>query len=262
MNQWSRRRKRIILSIVLLALFILVGAPIFFLVYQAPTCFDGKQNGSETGVDCGGSCQLLCTALSLPLVLKGDPRVLNVLGNTFEVVALAENSNTNGEIYRAGYIFKFYDTSGTIPIKIVEGETYVPKGTIFAIFEGPFNFGDGVVPTRATFEWKEGSLVWEKNTSQTSRPVVRDLNISREDTNPRLEASIENISLRPISNIDLTALIYDDTGSIFAASKTFIDTIPVNGVTPAIFTWPGPFNQKISNIDIIIRVFPDRSFVR
>src|SRR3989338_2125266 len=115
MNQWSRRRKRIILALIFFILIVLIGLPIFFLFYRAPTCFDGKQNGDEIGVDCGGSCRLLCTAQSLPLILKGDPRVLEVAENTFEIVALIENPNANGEIYRARYIFKLYDALSSIP---------------------------------------------------------------------------------------------------------------------------------------------------
>src|SRR3989344_1803184 len=149
MNQWSRRRKRIILSIVVFVLIVVIGVPVFFLFYRTPTCFDDKQNGNEVGIDCGGSCQLLCRAESLPLVLKGDPRILKVQDNTFEVVALIENSNTSGEISQAGYVVKLYSLGSTIPVKIIEGESYIPKASTFAIFEGPFALEAGVTPSRA-----------------------------------------------------------------------------------------------------------------
>ena len=262
MNQWSLRRKRIILAIVVLILLVFIGIPTFFLFYKDSTCFDSKQNGDETGVDCGGSCQLLCTIESLPLILKGDPRVLNVTGNIFEVVALVENPNTSGEIYRAKYIFKLYDASSVIPIKIIEGETYVPKSTTFAVFEGPFSIETGIVPTRATFEWIQESIVWQRNTLKTPELVVTSFNISRESISPRLDANIENISLENISNIDLVALISDDTNNIFAASKTFINTLPTGERVPVVFTWPRPFDRKVLDVNIIIRVFPDRSFIR
>ena len=87
MNQWSRTRKRIVLVIVLFALSVLIGVPVFFLFYEKPTCFDKERNGDEAGVDCGGSCQLLCAAESLPLLLKGDPRIISVAPELFEVVA-------------------------------------------------------------------------------------------------------------------------------------------------------------------------------
>ena len=77
-----------------------------------------------------------------------------------------------------------------------------------------------------------------------------------------VNANIENVSLENVSNIDLVALIYDETGSIFAASKTFIDTLPVGGSVPVVFTWPEVFSHQALNTEIIVRIFPDRSFIR
>lgn len=262
MNSWSRRRKRIIFLIVFFTLLIVVGLPVYFLFYRAPTCFDGKLNGSETGVDCGGSCQLLCTAESLPLITKGDPKVLRVTENLFETVVLVENPNASGEIYRAGYIFKLYDASSSVPVKIIEGETYVPKGTTFAVFQPPFSIESGAVPTRTTFEWKQDTLIWRQNVKILPEVVSTDLRLSRETTNPRLDANLENLSLEDISNIDLVALISDGTGSVFAASKTFVDILPASTKVPVVFTWPRPFNGEAIDIDIIIRILPDGSFIR
>lgn len=262
MNSWSRKRKRIIFLIVFVALIIFVGGPVYFLFYRAPTCFDSKLNGNETGVDCGGSCQLLCTSDSLPLILKGDPKVLRVTENLFETVVLVENPNANGEIYRAGYIFRLYDTSNSLPIKIIEGETYVPKGATFAVFQPPFSIESGSVPTRTTFEWKPETLVWKQNSVPVPEIVTTDLSLSRKDANPRLDVNLENLSLEDIRNIDLVALLSDETGSIFAASKTFVDKLPASGRVPVVFTWPRPFNKETIDIDIIIRLLPDESSLR
>lgn len=262
MNSWSIRRKRIILSIVLLTLVVLIGAPVFFLFYRAPTCSDLKQNGDETGIDCGGSCQLLCSVESLPLISRADPRVLKIADNTFEIVALLENPNNSGEIYRAGYTLKLYDTTNIIPIKVIEGETYVPPASTFAVFEGPFKLGEGIVPARVTLEWKEGTLVWQKSTKRKSELVAKDLVLSREETSPRLNANVENLSLENISNIELTALVSNDAGNIFAASKSFIDILPIKGEVPVVFTWPKPFVEKALDTSILIRILPDTSFIR
>jgi hypothetical protein len=262
MNQWSRRRKRIILSLIIFVLVFLIGVPLFLLFYRAPTCFDGKQNGNEIGVDCGGSCQLLCTAESLPLILKGDPRILKVKDNTFELVVLIENSNINGEIYRAGYIFKLYNSSSPIPLKVIEGETYVPRGATFAIFEGPFILRDLAVPERVTFEWKNETIIWQKGAKQVPELVIKNLTLSREDTNPRLDTQVENTSLENVSNVEFIALISGRSGNIFAASKTFVDKLSAGESAPIAFTWPNPFVETVLDTDIIIRIFPDKSFIR
>lgn len=38
----------------------------------APTCSDGIQNGTETGVDCGGSCSACLTQINLPINFQGS----------------------------------------------------------------------------------------------------------------------------------------------------------------------------------------------
>lgn len=261
MNQWSQRRKRIIFLIVLLVFVLLVGLPLFFLFYKVPTCFDGKMNGDETGIDCGGSCRLLCTAESLPLISRGDPRVLTVAEGVFEVVAMIENPNPTGVIENARYTIKLYDSSSTLPLKIIEGLTYIPKGKVFAVFEGPFNI-DGNVPTRATLEWDESSLSWQSYNDSAPQIEIVDLNLSSRDTRPRIDANVRNTSLERISNIDLTVLVSNSQGNIFAASKTFVNSLSSGEEAPIVFTWPQPFQEEVSSTEVIVRILPDRSLLR
>lgn len=262
MNDWSRNRKRLIFSLALLAFIVLVAIPLYFLLYRAPSCFDSKLNGDETGVDCGGSCQLLCQAESLPLLVKGDPRVLTISPNTYEIVALVENPNNTGEIYHAGYTLKVYDATSPLPSKIIEGETYVPQGEVFAIFERPFHLESSVAPKRVTLEWHKETLLWRKSTLATPDLRVKDTKLSREDTTPRLDAVIENLSQEDVSNVELIALLSDAQGNIFAASSTFLDKVSSGGQAQAVFTWPQAFALKVVDIKIIMRIFPDKSFIR
>ena len=262
MNQWSRNRKRIILSIAILTILVLVGVPGYFLFYKSPTCFDGVENGDETGIDCGGSCQLLCRAESLPLILKGDPRVLTLASSTYQVIALVENPNVSAEIYKAGYVIKLYDEESVIPVKEIEGETYAPVASTVAVFEGPFTLKTGVNPKRATLDWKEEAFVWQKNPIKTPNLEIKGSVFSDQSAAPRLEAEVENPSLQKASNIDLVVLVYDIDGNIFAASKTFIDAITPGETAGAVFTWPKPFDREAVSTEIITRIFPDRSFIR
>lgn len=262
MNKWSRNRKRIILGIVILFVVGLIGLPLFLIFYKAPTCFDGKMNGDERGIDCGGSCQLLCSAESLSLLTKGDPRVLTLAPNTYQVVAMIENANSDAEVYKAGYILRVYDAESSIPVRVIEGQTYVPKGATFALFEGPFKLEEDIIPRRAMLEWKEDTIIWKKTTAEVSKLTITNKSFSRLDSTPRLEATLNNTSLTSVSNIDLVATVFDAQGNIFAASKTFVDTLGPGGDTRIVFTWPRPFGQEPVGSNIVIRVFPDRSFIR
>ncbi len=262
MNSWSRNRKRIILSILIFVLIVLIGIPTYLLFYKAPTCFDGKMNGDERGVDCGGSCQRLCTPDSLPLILKGDPRVLSVASTTYEVVALLSNPNANASISRARYTFKLFSSDSLVPVKAITGEVYVPKGAEVALFEGPFVLEEGVVPVRATLEWEPGTLIWEKDGQDTPALNLIASEFTRLESSPRLTALITNPNLFSVSNVDLVALLYDETGSIFAAGRTFIEALAPGEETPALFTWPRPLPGDVVEVEVVIRVLPDRRFLR
>jgi hypothetical protein len=260
MNEWSLRRKRTIFFVVLSLLIVLLGFPTFFLFYRSPTCSDNKQNGTEAGVDCGGACQRICSAQSLPLLLKGDPRVLSPTLGVYEVVAVVQNPNVTAEVKRARYSLKLFEGSATIPLTVIEGETFVPKNSTFAIFEGPMNLGDAK-PDRATLEWKSG-LDWQKDGGPIPDLVTRNILLSKEDSEPRVDALLVNNSLEKVTNVELVALLSDESGNIIASSKTFVEEIPGSGLTPVVFTWPKPFGTAVSSVDIITRVFPDRSYIR
>lgn len=261
MNSWSARRKRIVFSLVSAALILLVGVPLFFIFYNAPTCFDNKANGDEAGVDCGGSCELLCSAQSLPILSQGDPQVIEVASGLYEVVHVVENPNVRGEARAARYVINIFDVDKVVPIKIIEGETYVPPNSTFAIFEGPFNL-EAASTTRATFKWKEESLVWKKNTDPVPELLVREKILKNGESSPRLEAKLSNMSLDDVKNIEVVALLRDEGGSIVAASRTIVDSLRGGESAPVIFTWPEPFRDAVGLIDILPRSFPDRSFLR
>ncbi|MDO8589730.1 MAG: VWA domain-containing protein [bacterium] len=260
MNQWSVGRKRIIFSIVVLTLIIFVGVPVFYLFYRAPTCSDLKQNGDETGIDCGGSCQLLCTAQSLPLILKGDPRVLELGPSLYAVVAVVENPNVTAEIYHARYILKLFEESSLAPVRVIESEAFVPKSDTFIIFEGPLDMGEWR-PVRATLEWQTDAFVWQKNTQTAIDLSVKNAALTSRDSNPRIDAVLVNNSLGSAANIELTALVSGEDGNLIAAAKTFVENLLGGGLTPVVFNWSEPFKIKedICGFPVDVALVIDRS---
>lgn len=253
MNHWARNRKRFILGLVFLVLLIVVGIPSFLLLYQKPTCGDGKQNGDEAGIDCGGSCQRLCVAESLPLVVKGDPRILKIATSTYEVVALVENLN-QAEVASAKYTFKLFTSNSLVPVKTIAGSEFVGSGQTL-LFQGPFQLENNISPVRATLEWENSSIEFKKSVSRGELDV-KNIVLSQKEGLPRIEANVKNLTLKNVSKIDLSAVIFDQNGNIFAASKTFIERLKAGEETKAVFTWPSPFNSLPAEIKVISRVLP------
>jgi len=70
----------------------------FILAKQgvAPTCSDGIQNGTETGVDCGGSCSACLTQINLPVNFEGSTTNYSVTdfgGNASSLVTDPTNAS-------------------------------------------------------------------------------------------------------------------------------------------------------------------------
>lgn len=261
MNKWSIRRKRIALYIVVGFLVIIIGVPLYFFLKTTPTCFDGKQNADETGVDCGGSCKLLCSNALSPILIHGDPRILKIATSTFEVVASVENPNPLGTILKAGYSFKIYSDQSLGPKKIIQGVAYVPKASAFVVFQGPFDMG-GVTPTRVVFEWDPATLIWEKDTSVTPNISIDEPPMTGANNSPRIDATVKNMTLNVLNNIEFVVLVYDVNDNIIGASKTFVDSLNPNESTPIVFTWPNAFNSSSTPYHIFSRVLPDASYIQ
>lgn len=239
MSSWSTKRKLIYLSIFFGVIFIAIVVPIFFAFYKQPTCFDGKKNGDEKDIDCGGSCQLLCSAESLaPNIIWS--RAFKVKDGVYSAAAYIENRNISSEAVGA-YTFKFYDKDNTL-IGSRDGITFIPKNKVFAIFEPDIQMTDKT-PYRVSFNFTN-NLIWRKNLNEVPDISVINKSLVGEDTKPRVDATIENFSASAVSRIEAVAIVYDSEENAIAASRTFVDGLPQDGKASVTFTWPTPFQTK------------------
>ncbi len=257
MTSWSAKRKLIYLGIFIAFVFLIVVVPIFFISYDRPTCFDGNKNGDEAGVDCGGSCQLLCSFEAIAPQIFWS-RSFKISSNLYSATAYVENSNINSEALNVPYIFKLFDSKNEL-ITTREGNAYIPKYKIFGIFEPNIQVGNKI-PTRTTFEFTK-TPVWNKNNIIPPELVVRKKSLLNTDVSPRVDATIENRSVSTIKNIEVVAIVYDGKDNAIGTSRTFIDSLPPNEATDIVFTWPLPFETQsnVCKIPADVMMIIDRS---
>lgn len=253
MSWASRRQSQYVfglLAIVAIIAFI-IALP---TLTKKPTCTDGKQNGGENGVDCGGSCQRICSAdVTEPQIIW--KRAFPVTGNIYNLVSFVENRNKEAAVEAVSYEFRVYN-SKNILIGRRQGTTFIPPNQQFAIFESRFDAGaDEIKSVDFSFT---SPFVWmkKKPTIQTLPIVVDNVVISTENNSPTLTAKVNNDSIYDLPAFDVITILYDADHNAINASKTHKPGLASNGKSDLFFTWPEKFTDTPVTKDIFVLINP------
>lgn len=244
---WGTRRRNFILFIIFLLIAIPVGFALFSFFYKEPTCFDGKKNGIEEGVDCGGECERICERVSRDLNILWE-RYFPISQNTYNVIAMVENPNPDAGLQAVSYRFRLFDRKNIL-LTEREGVMRVPPNSIVPVIESGLSTGE-LVPRRVSFSFTS-DFEWIKESAKEQVLVVRDQKLLNESTEPRINAIMTNISTRPVTDVDIVAIVYDAQGNAIGSSSTYIERVEKDNFVNLVFTWSDPFDETISKIEII-----------
>lgn len=246
MASWSTRRKYGYFFAFIVAAVLIVGVPLFFFLYKAPSCSDGKQDGTERGVDCGGSCSKLCPAD------YGAVKVLwayssEVVPGTYNALAYAENPNPSVQAQSVPYLFKLYDAQGVL-VAERQGVAFVPAGQKFAVFEGAIQTGNRI-PLTTTFEFT-GTPNWVPGAALTQIQAL-DTNLTQ-GSSPSAQVDVQNSSVdQTYSGVTAVIVLYDKDDNRIGFSKTVIDSIAPGQKTSLFFTWPEAFPSNVVRTEVL-----------
>ncbi|MDO8521203.1 MAG: hypothetical protein Q7S52_03745, partial [bacterium] len=256
---WRNRRRTIIVLILLAAFFLLVVLPVWILNRKTPTCFDAKQNQNEQGMDCGGSCLLMCTGATKNIKIIWA-KVFPIRMGAYDIVAYAENPNFNAGAPRVPYTAKLFDENGSV-IAERKGETFASPNERFAIFAGNMLTGEKV-PVRGVIELAS-EISWVKVEEPKKDIEVSDKVLVGTGKVPKLSALLTNRELEILRDIEVTVVIYDVTGLPVAVSATKVEKLDRKGSEKLFFTWPKPLSYVAETekcetpVDIVLAL--DRS---
>lgn len=244
MLSWSVRRRLIYLAIALCVVAIVVLAT-FIIFQKPPSCSDGKRNQDEVGVDCGGSCSKVCAAEIVPLKILWS-RLFDLGPGKYDAAALVKNPNLKHAAGKINYIFRFWDENNLL-INSQSGTAYANPKEDLVIFASRVDVGKKV-PARVSFELV-GTPVWEK-IGQTPPELTFSNKRFANEPFPHLVATIRNDSIISINGVDVYAILSDSNQNALAVSSTYIDELPASESREVSFTWPSPFKDGISFIDL------------
>ena len=237
------------------AVFLFFGV-IFAVIYsiffiRPATCTDSVKNQNEIDVDCGGACKKVC-AIEVSTLIKDWTRFFKIGDGKYDVASLVENPNYNFGIKELDYTFRLYDAENLFITEKI-GHTFVNARDKFVIFESSLDTGQRI-PVKAIVEFSP-TILWSRVDSKSSKPsmVIQNQELVGGQT-PRLSAEIINKSIIDLTDVIVTAVIYDEDGNAFAVSQTFLNQLKKGAGAPIDFTWPKSFTMTHTTIEIYPRV--------
>ncbi len=242
---WATMRKLQYVTFFFLFIGIFGGIPAYYILHNAPTCFDNKQNQGEEDIDCGGPCIKLCRPLELRPVVQWE-QTFEVVPGVYTAVAYVQNPNVHAESKAVEYTFTFYDSNNTL-MGEKKGVAYIPPGKSFPILETGIKFSQK--PTRTFFELSD-NYTWMKSPTYPEI-TVKNLVIADATTSPTVSATIINPTFTSIRQIQVGAIVYDSEGNAIAASRTIVYNLVKQTQKPLLFTWPRPFETDVARVEIV-----------
>lgn len=243
---WSARRQLLYYAVGAI-IFGVLGVVVWYTFFtETPICFDGQQNADERGVDCGGSCTLICAAdAKAPTLLWS--RSFNTAGNLYTAAAYVQNNNTGAGAKKVSYSFQLYDANNLLVVER-KGVADLPPIPTVPLIEHNINVGNRVV-TRTQFSFSSVA-VWNK-IQLDKLPVLRKVQQPLANNGTKLEVEVFNDSLVDARNVVVAAVLFDAGGVARAAGKTLIDRLSRKSSQNVVFTWPKP-NPNIVRVEVTL----------
>lgn len=252
---WSGKRQFVYLASVLLVIF----GGLFVLIYPRlsvpPTCVDKKQNGLESGIDCGGSCDRLCLSDTRGLTVVWA-RSFEVVPGVYHSVAYIENQNTDAGVKSVPYQFKLYDEKNIVITSREGVATIAPNGHT-VIFEEALETGGNRIPKLTRFEFTQQPVFWKTSIFYKEAKVVEiDKGLDSLDSVPKAYATLRNESFIDIGQFPVVAVVYDQFDNAIGASRTIVDGLSKQSETKVYFSWPVPFDKTVQTLEVVPLVDP------
>lgn len=244
---WASSRRTLVLVVVGSFVALVAAGTLIATLYNAPSCSDGKQNQDEEGIDCGGSCRLLCASSQVAPVVS-FVRELPQNAGRLDVIAYVENPNPFAAVKDAKYEIEFLGENGT-PLGTKSGIVDLPPAARIPIFI-PNALPDALFVRQAFLTFDTASLKWYAPAEELVPFGVEEVQTAGTEDAPRITATVTNPSAGSFRNVVVIATVFDGQGNATAASQTVIAELRARGEAEVVFTWNTPFREPPARIDI------------
>jgi hypothetical protein len=247
----SAIKKRIIISVSFLALFTVCGYIIYYLMTPPATCFDKKQNQSEKGIDCGGTCAPCQAALQAQDMVISEVAVALGGNDSYDVVAKISNPNDTVGSGSFKYVFNVKDSSDNI-IATREGTTFILPADSKYVPELGLKMDNNATPVKVDFIISE--VKWEK-LNDFGKPQIGVFNknfgpISPDSTGSEADGIISNDSGYDLNKIIVVIILRSEGGDIIGINKTEKNSVRTKERRDFRLTWPYQLSSPVQSMDV------------
>lgn len=249
MQEVIRKKRRVTIGFIYAGVFLGIIGLIALWSWPKPTCVDGKKNGNETGVDCGGSCGACVETPPVEDVSVEESGFIHVKGNVYDAYAKISNVNNSfgGETVR--YVFKFYGEDGG-EIASIEGSTYILPQEKKYIVEQGVTVPDVVARmdvSIAAVEWREFSDFQTMN--------IHVVNERYDQASAGTEFGeayglVRNDTAFDLGEIEVVVLLRDSYGNVLEVNSTAMQTIRAGEARDFRSTWRDPFSGTVKSMEV------------
>jgi hypothetical protein len=259
----DRSTKRFtIMGIFGVVLATLIGL-IISLTISGPTCFDGKQNQKEEGIDCGGSCSVCTEELAGKDLVVKSAHVVYGGEVKYDIVANIHNPNAlyGGEVVY--YTIEVVDGSGDI-LATRNNKTFILPN------ENKYIIEVGVETSKKPSSVKVSinNVEWVKFTEFDSPQIlVKNQRFGLVENNTNYAEAfglVSNESSYDFHNIVINVILEDERGVPIAVNKTDMRTFDSDSQREFRLIWPHKFpgNIKSAKMQAETDIFDSLNFMK
>ncbi len=245
--EWATKRKIIYAVATILLIVSFAVYKTRTIIFPEPTCFDQKQNGYESGVDCGGSCMLRCNA-DISMVTVDWARAIKVSNGTYDFVGMLSNKNISSAPMSLSYIFTAFNKNGEV-MKTVEGNTIVLISGSFPVIKQNISLSE--TPARVLLKLNQEP--YYATLENPKVPFVRVNNFSYEPGSiNRIYVNISNTTRNVYLKLPIRMVAYDEKDNAIAVGENILPSLDKEEQKQVVFVWHSP----LSSTPTKVRAYP------
>ena len=202
-------------------------------------------------MDCGGPCVPCALREQKPIDVFWA-RFVQIRENTYDVAAEIRNPNVRLGATSFDYEFKLYDTAG-VNVVSRRGRSFLYPGETMHLVEIGLLSGRTVRNASLTI----GDTVWVLSDAIGPDIIAGSKEYATEGGSDRstslVKAIVANRGTRDITNIHISAVVFDGDGNLLGAHRTVLNALDAGSSKSVEFAWPTEFASPPASLVVEAR---------